>query len=235
MKVDEKCDTKINTGKITTEPTNEKSLGKKSTYGHTLIKKDKRKRRAPPQPLVFESIDEAKKSSIFIDIFNLLVFVFGGLYIQSNNVENGFNVKVALKPHRVMKTGSNLLRLILHCQLQLKSKSTAELRKYFSDRIAPEMIMNWIPPHNEEVSEVKRKRDEIVRLVSEAHKNQQILAITYWDRYRRLTRRGILVQEYDDEYIGAHCLFRGEHRTFRIDRISDAYLNNDKPLIFLTT
>lgn len=97
------------------------------------------------------------------------------------------------------------------------------------------MIMNWIPPHNEEVSEVKRKKDEIVRLISEAHKTQQILAITYWDRYRRLTRRGILVQEYSDEYIGAHCFLRNEHKTFKIDRISFAYLCDEKPLIFPTT
>ena len=95
--------------------------------------------------------------------------------------------------------------------------------------------MNWIPPNNEEVSEAKRKKDEIARLISEAHKTQQILAITYRDRYRRLTRRGIQVQEYNDEYIGAHCFLRGEHRTFRIDRISYAYVNDNKPLIFLTT
>ena len=235
VKVDEKCDTQTKQEKTTAKPANEKSPEKKSTYGHALTKKGKRKRRALPNPLVFESIADAKKNSIFLHIFNLLAFVFGGLYIQSNNVENGFNVKVALKPHRVMKTGSNLLRLILHCQLQLKSKSTAELRKYFCDRIAPEMIMNWIPPHNEEVSEAKRKKDEIARLISEANKTQQILAITYRDRYRSLTRRGILVQEFDDEYIGAHCFLRSEHRTFRIDRINYAYLSDDKPLIFPTT
>ena len=235
VKVDEKCETQTKQEKTTSNPAIEKSPEKTSTYGYALRKKGKRKRRVLPDPLVFESIAEAKKNSIFLHIFNLLAFIFGGLYIQSNNVENGFNVKVALKPHRVMKTGSNLLRLILHCQLQLKSKSTAELRKYFCDRIAPEMIMNWIPPHNEEVSEAKRKKDEIARLISEAHKTQQILAITYRDRYRRLTRRGIQVQEYNDEYIGAHCFLRGEHRTFRIDRISYAYVNDNKPLIFLTT
>ena len=231
VKVDEKCDTEAKQEKTTDKAVNEK-FPEKSTYGHALTKKGKRKRKPPPQPLVFESITEVKKSSTFLHIFNLLTLVFGGLYIQSNNVENGFNVKVALKPHRVMKTGSNLLRLILHCQLQFKSKSTAELRKYFSDRIAPEMIMNWIPPHNGEVSEAKRKKNEIAHLISEAHKTQQILAITYRDKYKRLTRRGILVKEYDDEYVGAHCFLRSEHRTFRIDRISYAYSNNDKPLIF---
>lgn len=235
VKVDEKCDTETKQDESTAKPANEKSSGKISTYGHALIKKDKRKRKPPPKPFVFESIAEAKKNFMFLHIFNLLALVFGGLYIQSNNVENGFNVKVALKPHRVMKTGSNMLKLILHCQLQLKSKSTAELRKYFTDRIAPEMIMSWIPPHNEEISEVKRKKDEIALLISEAHKTQQILAITYRDRYRRLTRRGIMVQEYDDEYIKSHCFLRDRRRTFRIDRISYAYLCDDKPLIFPTT
>ena len=235
VKVDEKCNTETGPDESTAKPANEKSPGKKSTYGHALTRKSKRKRKPPPKPLVFESIADAKKNSMFLHIFNVLALIFGGLYVQSNNVENGFNVKVALKPHRVMKNGSNMLKLILHCQLRLKSKSTAELRKYFLDRIAPEMIMNWMPPPNKEVSEAKRKKDEIVRLISEAHKTQQILAITYRDCYRRLTRRGILVQEYDDEYIGSHCFLRGEHRTFRIDRISYAYLCDEKPLIFPTT
>lgn len=108
VKVDEKCDAEIKQDETTAKPANEKSPENESTYGHTLSKKDKRKRKTPPPPLVFESIADAKKNSIFLHIFNLLGFVFGGLYIQSNNVENGFNVKVALKPHRVMKTGSNL-------------------------------------------------------------------------------------------------------------------------------
>ena len=235
-KVDEMCETEVKKmkGKDAEEAVDDKSQKNKSTYGHARRKKSK-KSNPKPKPIVFKSISDAKENPLFLQVFGILVMVFGGVYIQSNNVENGFNVKVALKPHRAMKVGTGILKLIIHSQLGLRHKSATDLRRYFLDKISLETVMSWIIPHDKKVSEMKHKQDEIIRMIHEAFNTQQILAITYQDRYKRLTRRGILVQNYDEEYIGAYCFLRNEQRTFRIDRIAHAYLSNDNPMIFPST
>jgi len=206
-KVDEKCESEMGEveSKDAEEEADDKSQKSKSTYGHARKKKSKEPKQ---KPIVFNSLSDAKENPFFLQIFGILVMVFGGLYIQSNNVENGFNVKVALKPHRAMKVGTGILKLIIHSQLGLKYKSATDLRRYFLDKISLEMVMSWIVPHNKTVSEMKYKQEEIIRMIHEAYNTQQILAITYRDRDKRLTRRGILVQNYDDEYARAYCYNR---------------------------
>lgn len=234
VKVDEETSSPSKPMKEEKEIIKTESPKRESTYTHAPKKKHKPKK-PKPKPIVFDTISEAKKNTTFLQIFGIFVMIFGGLYIQSNKVENSFNVKATLKPHRVMKTGTNILQMILHSQLRMKKMSAPDLRRYFLERISSEMILQWIPPSNKTVSEVKRKKEEIRQLISEACQSQQLLAITYTDRKKTLTRRGILVRDYDEEYIRAYCFLRNDQRTFRIDRINHAYLCDDSPLIFPTT
>lgn len=193
--------------------------------------KSKRKSKPKPKPIVFKTVSEAKEHPILAQLFAILVMIFGGLYIQSNSVENGFNVKISFKQHRVMKNGKKMLTLLLYSQLKLKSMSTSELRKFFLERISTEMVMSFVIPRDSSVREMKRKQDEIVQLVYRALETKCMLSIAYVDYYGNFTRRGIIVERFDGKYIDAFCLLKNKPRWFRIDRINAAYLDEEKPLM----
>lgn len=71
--------------------------------------------------------------------------------------------------------------------------------------------------------------ETIRELIRRAHEEHRVLRIAYRkDKKKDAISRDIHVYAYGEWYVEAHCLLREDHRRFRIDRIEDAELLDER-------
>lgn len=162
----------------------------------------------------------------------ILVRAFGGLYISSNKAEVLFEVKAPLRSHRTVKSGTRMILVVLHTWSALRRRSREEIEAYLRDAISLERLRRLVIKRDRGKRVGRDGQREIERLLSRAMDSGEPVIIAYKDRYGRRTGRIIQPQCFTrNEYTGqtrvqAFCHLREDNRTFLLDRISDAMLDD---------
>lgn len=171
------------------------------------------------------SMEEAFQLPMVEHAFSLLVQVFGGLYITSNAVECLFNVKLALRYHRTVKSGDALVQVLLYLWTQLRKKSKVEIKSFFKKVVSFDRLRRIAVRSKKSVVD---KAAQARQVVLEAYYQGRPVVIYYLDARRKRTSRMIEPLELEtDLYTGmvkvkGYCYLRNANRTFLLDRIVDA-------------
>ena len=174
------------------------------------------------------SLEEGLSREQIRFMYLMLVALFGGKYITSNEIECMFGVKSALKPHKTVKNGTRLIDMVLHTKLQLNDMSKDETQEYFKKIITIDVVRKMIIKRDHTTRGEKQKNEQIRDAIFSAYNSGGIIVIHYQDKMKVKTTRAIDINEIETdtytgvEMINAYCRLRKEERNFRMDRILDA-------------
>ena len=168
-------------------------------------------------------------------VHGILVRTFGGMYISSNKAEVLFEVKAPLKAHRTVRNGTRMILIVLHTWSSLRKLPREEIEAFLREAISLERLGRLMIKRDHRGRVQRDKHREVEAILSQAMEAREPVIIAYKDRRGRHTGRMIQPLAFKkNDYTGqtmieAFCYLRDEERTFMVDRISDAML--DEPLL----
>jgi len=210
----------------------------KGEYENNAIYK---KNTSPPDAsrLIFRgSLEEAKKIEVFGYCFEFLKKIFSGLHITSNIVENVFNIKSKLKPHKTMKSGERILVCTLYAQIILKDFDKNELANLLKEKVITSDFIKQYVLCGTGMQKNKQETPPFLETIKEAINTRKKLILHYCDRNQKNSSRtinplNIITNKYDNTTkIEAYCYLRKQKRTFCLERIRDVAIFDTKAICF---